>query len=149
VSPEPKALHFDVSENISDLLKAACNQKLHKVAQRTNLRFPDVNSMPSPDVFVVDLAEWQRIRDEEVYPDGSKVLLAVEVISPGNRPKPLREKVAIYVGHGIETWVVEPQKQEVQVHRRGEPRIDASLRLHSVLKWNGKSVPLSAVFQLS
>ena len=148
VSPEPKALHFDVSENVFELLKGACNKELHKVAQRMNLCFPDVNSMPSPDVFVINLAEWQRVRTEEVYPDGSKVLLAVEVISPSNRPNPLREKVAIYVGHGIETWVVEPKKQEVKVHRRGEPLIEASLSLQSVLQWNGKSVPLSAIFQL-
>jgi Uma2 family endonuclease len=77
------------------------------------------------------------------------MLLAVEVISPSNRPTPLREKVALYVGHGLETWVVEPKKQEVKVHRRGEPLISASLRLRSVLQWNGKSVPLSAFFQLS
>jgi Uma2 family endonuclease len=149
VSPEPKALHFDVAENVFELLKAACNKKHYKVAQRMNLRFPDVDSMPSPDVFVIERAEWQRVRAEEVYPDGSKVLLAVEVISPSNRPTPLREKVAIYVGHGIETWVVEPKRQEVKVHRRGEPLISASLRLQSVLQWNGKSVPLSAIFQLS
>jgi len=149
LSPEPKALHFDVAENVFELLKAACNKKLQKVAQRMNLRFPEVDSMPSPDVFVVERAEWQRVRTEEVYPDGSKVLLAVEVISPSNRPTPLREKVAIYVGHGIETWVVEPKKQEVKVHRPGEPLISSSLRLQSVLEWNGKSVPLSAIFQLS
>jgi Uma2 family endonuclease len=93
VSPEPKALHFDVAENVIDLLKSACSKKPHKVAQRMNLRFPDVDSMPGPDVFVIDRAEWQRVRTEEIYPDGSKVLLAVE--------------------------------------------------------WNGKPVPLSAIFQLS
>ena len=71
------------------------------------------------------------------------------MISPSNRPTPLREKVAIYLARGIETWVVEPKKQEVKVHRRGEPLIGASLRLQSVLQWNGKSVPLSAIFQLS
>jgi Uma2 family endonuclease len=147
VSPEPKALHFDVAENVFELLKSACDKKLHKVAQRMNLRFPDADSMPSPDVFVVDRAEWQLARKEEVYTDGSKVLLAVEVISPSNRPTPLAEKVTIYVEHGIETWVVEPKKQEVKVHRRGEPIISASFRLQSVLRWNDKAVPLSAVFQ--
>ena len=69
--------------------------------------------MPRPDVFVIDRAEWQRARAEEIYPDGLTALLAVEVVSPSNRPTPLREKVAIYVKHGIETWVVEPKKQEV------------------------------------
>jgi len=100
VSPEPKALHFDVAENFFELLKAACNTKIHKVAQRMNLRFPEVDSMPSPDVFVIERAEWQRVRAEEVYPDGAKLLLA-EVISPSNRPAPLREKVASMWGMGL------------------------------------------------
>ncbi len=112
-----------------------------------NLRFPDVHSMPSPDVFVIDLAEWQRARSAEIYPDGARVLLAAEVISPSNRPAPLAEKVAIYVDHGIETWVVEPQKQEVKVYRRGEPVQSERVHLQSVLRWNGKEIPLSAIFQ--
>jgi hypothetical protein len=70
-------------------LKFACNKKLHDVGQRMNLRFPEIDSMSSPDVFVMELAEWQRARSEEIYPDDSKVLLAVEVISPSNRPAPL------------------------------------------------------------
>ena len=148
VSPEAKPLHSDVADNLYELLKAACDRKLHRVSQRMNLRFPDVHSMPSPDVFVIDLAEWQRARSAEIYPDGAKVLLAVEVISPSNRPAPLAEKVAIYVDHGIETWVVEPKKQEVKVHRRGEPVQSESLHLQSVLRWNGKEIPLSAIFQL-
>ncbi len=149
VSPEAKPLHSDVAENLYELLKAACNRKLYKVGQRMNLRFPDVDSMPSPDVYVIDLAEWQRARLEEVYPDGSKVLLAVEVISPSNRSGPLGEKVDIYVQHGIEAWVVDPKKEEVKVHRRGESLHTASLHLKSVLQWNGKAVPLSAIFRLS
>ncbi len=149
VSPEAKPLHSDVADNLHELLKAACDRKLHKVGQRMNLRFPDANSMPSPDVFVIELAEWQRARSEEVYPEGSKVLLAVEVISPSNRPRPLSEKIAIYVEHGIEAWVVDPKKQEVEVHRRGEPLHCVSLRPESILRWNGKTVPLTAIFQMS
>jgi Uma2 family endonuclease len=62
------------------------------------------------------------------------VLLAVEVISPSNRPTPLAEKAAfyaIYVDHGIETWVVKPKKQEVKVHRHGEPVQSEGLQFQS------------------
>ncbi len=76
------------------------------------------------------------------------MLLAVEVISPSNRRTPLAEKVAIYADHGIETWVVEPKKQEVEVHRHGDPVQSESLQLQSVLRWNGKELPLSAILQL-
>jgi Uma2 family endonuclease len=65
VSPEAQPLHSDVAENLYELLKSTCNRKLHKVGQRMNLRFPEVDSMPSPDLFVIDLAEWQRARAEE------------------------------------------------------------------------------------
>jgi Uma2 family endonuclease len=148
VSPEAKPLHSDVADNLYGLLKAASNRKLHRVSQRRNLRFPDVDSMPSPDVFVIDLAEWQRARSADTYPDGAKVLLAVEVISPSNRPAPLAEKVAIYVNHGIETWVVEPKKQQVKLHRQGVAVQSESLLLKSVLQWNGHEIPLQAIFQL-
>jgi Uma2 family endonuclease len=148
VSPEPKALHYDVADNLYRLLTKAAGKK-YRVAQRVNLQFPAVNSMPSPDVFVIHLAEWKRARLDDIYPHGAKVLLAVEVISPSNRPGPLGDKIAIYVRHGLEAWVVDPKKQEVKVHRRGEPVHGASLRLQSVLQWNGKAVPLSAIFQLS
>jgi hypothetical protein len=60
----------------------------------------------------------------------------------------LAEKVAIYVDHGIETWVVEPKKQDVEVYRHGDPAQSESLQLQSVLRWNGKELPLSAIFQL-
>ncbi len=148
VSPEAKPLHSDVADNLYELLKTASHRKLHSVSQRMNLRFPDVHSMPSPDVFVIDLAQWQRARSAEIYPDGAKVLLAVEVISPSNRPAPLAEKVAIYSDHGIETWVVEPKKQEVKVHRQGEPVQSESLHFQPVLRWNGKEISLAAIFQL-
>jgi Uma2 family endonuclease len=67
-----------------------------------NLRFADINSMPSPDVFVIELAEWKRARLEDVYPDGSQVLLAVEVLSPSNRKPTLQSKINIYTRRGIE-----------------------------------------------
>ena len=66
VSPEPKALHYDVADNLYRLLTAAAGKK-YRVAQRMNLRFPEEKSMPSPDVFVVELNEWKRARAENVY----------------------------------------------------------------------------------
>jgi len=147
VSPEPKALHYDVADNLYRLLTAASGKK-YRVAQRMNLRFSDANSMPSPDVFVVRLAEWKRARAENVYPEGAKVLLAVQVISPSNRPGPLAAKVGIYLTHGLQVWVADPKSQEVKLHRQGERTRTASVKSKSVLHWNGKSVPLAKIFQL-
>ena len=95
VYPEAKPLHSQVAENIRELLKQANDKRKYKVGRRMNLRFPDVHSMPSPDVFVTELAEWRRAGAERQYPDGGSVLLAVEVISPSNYPRPLSEKIDI------------------------------------------------------
>lgn len=146
VSPEPKLLHFDVADNLYRLLTEAAGKKF-RVGQRVNLRFAEVNSMPSPDVFVIELAEWKRARVHDVYPEGSKVLLAVEVLSPSNRKAALQSKINIYTAHGIEAWLVDPKLQEVKVYSGGKVRA-VSLKSKSSLDWNGKTVPLSAIFQL-
>jgi len=146
MSPEPKALHFDVADNLYRLLTKTAGKKF-RVGQRMNLRFPDVNSMPSPDVFVIELAEWKRARMQDVYPDGSQVRLAVEVLSPSNRKLALQSKIDIYTAHGIEAWLVDPKQQEVKVYVGREVRT-ASLKDNSELHWNGKSFLLAAVFHL-
>jgi len=149
VSPAAKPLHSQVAENIHELLKKACDKRKYKVGQRMNLRFPDVHSMPSPDVFVIELAEWRGACAESRYPDGGGVLLAVEVISPSNFPGPLSEKVNIYVRHGLETWVVDPKKEEVKVHRRGQPsRTVSSKQELPDLQWCAKPILLARIFGL-
>ena len=104
--------------------------------------------MPSPDVFVIDLAEWKRARLEEIYPDGSKVLLAIEVLSPSNRKPALLSKINLYTTHGLEAWLVDPKQQEVKVYC-GEKTETFSAKNDSAFEWNGQAVPLSAIFRLS
>jgi len=145
VSPEAKPLHHEIAANVFELLKKAAGRTRY-VAQRMNLRFPNVNSMPSPDVFVVNKKEWIRARDASVYPEGSEVLLAVEVISPSNRPKPLAEKVDIYVRHGLEAWVIDPKKQTVVVRRL---RGITTLKKGDAVQWNGKEIPLAKIFRMT
>ena len=146
ISPEPKVLHFDVADNLYRLLTKAAGKKF-RVGQRMNLRFADVNSMPSPDVFVIELAEWKRAREKDVYPEGAKVRLAVEVLSPSNRKPALQSKISIYTAHGIEAWLVDPKAQEVKVYNGGKVQTVLSGG-KAELEWNGKMLPLSAVFRL-
>jgi len=43
--------------------------------------------------------------------------LAVEVLSKGNRPKEIREKVAAYLRLGVRcVWVIDPAKRVVRIH---------------------------------
>jgi Uma2 family endonuclease len=150
VSPEPKPLHFDIADNIYKLLCSAVGKQF-KVAQRVNLRFPALASMPSPDVFVTSQEAWKKARASSGYPDGTATILAVEVLSPGNRKKAVESKVELYSEHGIEAWVVNPKTQEIKIVRDKEIRLlnlstNKTLTLPSGL--GGKAVPLSRVFDL-
>jgi Uma2 family endonuclease len=117
VSPEPKLPHFDVAANVCLLLRSAVGAK-YKVGQRINLRFPNSNSMPSPDIFVMGRDHWKETKAINGYPDGCQAQLIVEVVSPGNRRKALKEKVDIYTQNSIEVWLVYPKRKEVKVYRR-------------------------------
>ena len=87
--------------------------------------------------------------NESRYPDGGKALLAVEVISPSNHPRSLSEKINIYVQHDLEAWAVDPKKEEVRLHRRGQPTRTHSLKQKSaVLHWGAKPIPLTKIIGL-
>jgi Uma2 family endonuclease len=149
-SPEAKPLHHEVAENIYALLKKFARKK-HKVAQRMNLRFADAHSMPNPDVFVIHKKEWKRALVESVYPEGREVVLAVEVISPSNRPGPLKSKVDIDLKHGLEVWVADPKKREVRVSRPSSMfgrTPTKTFKGQTSIEWNGKQLPLATMFRL-
>jgi len=151
VSPDPKPLHFDIADNIYKLLTSAIGKKF-KVAQRVNLRFPRVASMPSPDVFVMAPTAWKKARESGGYPEGAATILAVEVLSPGNRKRAVQSKVDLYCRYGIEAWIVNPKLQEVQIFRDQEV-FSLTLKAHKALalssQLTGKLIPLSRIFDLS
>jgi Uma2 family endonuclease len=54
--------------------------------------------------------------------------LAVEVLSPSNRPGQVAEKVRLYQEAGVPLiWVVDPRKQSVTVHRLGQESLVAGV----------------------
>ena len=118
VSPEPKPLHHDVAENIFELLKAAAG-RLFKVGMRINMTMEALNSAPSPDVWVVDREKWRAARAANTYPENAPIL-AVEVVSPSNRKRRVREKIDLYLAAGgAGVWVVYPKRREVHVYLAG------------------------------
>ena len=59
--------------------------------------------------------QWSRL--SRVVPD-----LAIEVVSPNDRPSEIAEKVAFYLEHGVPlVWVAYPRPRHVVVHRPGQP----------------------------
>lgn len=119
MSPEPKPLHHDVALNVFRLLDAAIGQRF-KVGMRVNMRMPDDNSMPSPDVFVMEQSRWKFALENNCYPEKSP-LLAIEVISPGKRKSRVAQKVSLYLKNGsAAVWVIYPRKREITIHEPGK-----------------------------
>jgi Uma2 family endonuclease len=60
--------------------------------------------------------------------------LAVEVLSPGDRPGDLDERIADYLGAGTRlVWVVDPRNAQVAVHRAPGPRKRWVRSIHSAV----------------
>jgi len=114
VSPNPKPLHVQIAENVYNCLRRQVDKRL-KVTQRINLRFDAIHSMPSLDVLVLESKAWLEAIRSNTYPAGTNVILAVEVLSPGNRSKAVQQKVDLYRKHGIVTWVIQPTNKPVRV----------------------------------
>ena len=83
--------------------------------------------MPAPDVFVLTESELERVCQKDEYLSVPPVL-AVEILSPGNRKSRIAEKVQIYLSGGVPSvWVVSPKKKTVTVHTQSEMTLYAEL----------------------
>jgi Uma2 family endonuclease len=84
------------------------------------------------------------------YPDGSPQL-AVEVVSPSNRPARICRKVEVYLKNGgLAVWVVYPEKQKVLLataEDETEYRRDEHVPLPSELVPDPVSFPVREFFE--
>jgi Uma2 family endonuclease len=118
LSPQPKPLHQQVSENIHRLLSQLLDDQF-VAKQNSNIKLRRANSMPAPDVFVVRRADWKRACESDQYLEGSPVLV-VEVISPANRKLRVGEKIEIYLSNGVSAvWVCYPKKRVLRTYQTG------------------------------
>jgi Uma2 family endonuclease len=149
VSPGPKPQHHDVALNIFRSLEQGVSHGFC-VGMRMNFRMPQRNSMPSPDIWVMDSNDWRAAREADIYPLGSPIL-AVEVISPANRKPRVEQKTNLYLeGGATEVWCVYPRKEEVTVHSQGGRVVyqnlpDQAIPLPSPL---GVQVSISDIFRV-
>lgn len=99
-----------------------------------------------PDVAFISKAKQPK-PSREAY-NSNAPDLAVEVLSPGNEPDELRIKVANYLLAGTTVWVVNPDKQRVEVFAPSQPVAKVGLNQAvdggSVLP--GFSLPVSIIF---
>lgn len=118
MSPEPKPLHHDIALNVFERLKATVGRAF-KVGMRMNMKMEALHSAPSPDVWVVDQETWRAAREANAYPENAPIL-AVEVISPSNRRRRVREKVDLYLAAGgAAVWVIYPKRKEMREYLAG------------------------------
>ncbi|NDJ74904.1 MAG: Uma2 family endonuclease [Chloroflexi bacterium] len=74
--------------------------------------------------------------------------LAVEVLSPSNDDSDMRLKISNYLAASTTVWVVDPERQQVEVHLPGQPGrrygLDDTLDGGAVLP--GLSIPVRDIF---
>ena len=120
LSPDPKPLHENICHNLVSQLESVVAGTQFIIRTRTNALLREDESMPSPDVFIIDKARWNRACETDTYPEGSPQL-PVEVYSPSNRPGVLRRKVELYLKNGAwAVWVVYIKSRTVVVHAQSD-----------------------------
>jgi Uma2 family endonuclease len=119
--PPPMKLHGVVCGNLSRMLGNFCydRRKGYVTGNDSGVilaRDPDM--VRGPDVAVYEDAQsW-----EELHPKYGEVppRLAVEVVSPNDKPGKLTEKTADYLASGVElVWVIDPEERHIAVYRKG------------------------------
>ena len=85
-------------------------------------RIPD--TLRAPDVAFVSTLRWQAITDPERFAE-IPPNLAVEVLSPSERPAAVRRKVAQYLALGVgSVWLIDPRRRTLeQCLATGEVRV--------------------------
>jgi Uma2 family endonuclease len=89
-----------------------------------------------PDVAYISTAkkpEWTREAYSSIPPD-----LVVEVLSPSNDASEMRIKIVNYLRAGVTVWIVDPDKQQVEVYAPNEDPIP--LGIEGVID-GGKALP--------
>lgn len=114
----PSLRHEWVQQKIGHLLyEFVAPRKLGVIAGQPGFvleRGPD--TVRAPDVCFIRADRMPR-DDVPTFLDGAPDL-AVEVWSPSNRAREIREKIAQYLGTGARlVWYVEPSSRQITVHR--------------------------------
>jgi Uma2 family endonuclease len=108
--PPAKCTHNKVAEALFRLLMPVCDASCLHVEAGYQMS-PD--TWLQPDVSV----EWPDQREANDYLQGSP-MLAIEVVSPGNRAEEIDRKISNYLKHGAEeVWIVNPRTRWMMVHR--------------------------------
>jgi Uma2 family endonuclease len=130
MSPAPNRLHQELAGDIYNKLKNFLNKKECKVyIAPFDVRLPNqsaadakIYTVLQPDVCVVCDHSKLDSRGCIGAPD-----IVVEVLSPGNNAKEMKNKYEMYEAAGVmEYWVVSPQNQTFLIHTLHEGKFQLS-----------------------
>lgn len=123
--PPPRSRHGFLTNRIQVLLSNfARGRKLgHVLAEMGFLIEHDPDTVRAPDCAFVRADRIPSPFPDEYFPFAPD--LAVETLSPGDRPKEVREKVEGWIRSGARVvWVLDPERRKVTIHKPGStPRI--------------------------
>jgi Uma2 family endonuclease len=119
--PPPQKRHGRVCSNIGFVLEMFVRQRQKGYVTSNDAGVVlehDPDSVRGPDVAVYEDAQsW-----DELHPKYGEVppRLAVEVVSPNDKPGKLTEKIADYLTNGVDlVWVIDPEERHIAVYRKG------------------------------
>jgi Uma2 family endonuclease len=116
LSPSPKTMHENECHRLVRLIEDASGYGNFVVRHDTSMALETYDSMPRPDVFVIDHEQRDLSEQTDAHPQGNPQF-AIEVFSPGDRPGLMQQKVALYLNAGSSAvWIAYPRRQTVVVH---------------------------------
>ena len=117
MSPAPNRLHQDISLKLtSEFLKVFPNDGCKLYVAPFDVRFPDKNgnikTVVQPDLCII--CDPNKLDERGCFgaPD-----LVVEILSPGNSKREMKDKYELYQEQGVsEYWVVRPEEQNIHIY---------------------------------
>jgi Uma2 family endonuclease len=140
VTPSPRPLHQVVATTLAAMLfpYVEAHSLGFAVTSPSDVEL-EPEFLSQPDVFVIPMREWRRIRstDEQVI---RELLLAVEVLSPGSGRHDRVRKRSMYQRHVSEYWIVDA---DARIFERWLPSDNRPEILTETLEWSpeGASEP--------
>lgn len=117
MSPAPARRHQEISMKLTGhFLSVFSNHQCKLYAAPFDVRFPDekgnIKTVVQPDLCVI--CDPKKLDDRGCLgaPD-----LVVEILSPGNSKREMKDKYEIYQEFGVsEYWVVRPEEKNIQIY---------------------------------
>jgi Uma2 family endonuclease len=102
----------DVHNAIVDALFMLLRGANERTRMERGFQMPP-GSWLQPDISVA----WPEQPKKGIYPQGAP-MIAVEVVSPGNKPEEMQLKTEIYLRHGAaEVWIIYPKTRVMMVYK--------------------------------